>query len=323
MCKVKTNNKPFLTYEQQVEKLVNEKGLIINDKEFAIRLLKNYSYFDLVSGYKRPFKNKDGQYKVNTTIEDLYALYCFDDNIRALFLKYILKIEKKIKSLISYSFCVTNGEEQTHYLNATKYNYNEKNQVDINRLISKLNNVINEPKEHPYIKHQIEKYQNVPLWVLMKALTLGTVSKMYSYLLPQNQCLVSKEFEYVSEGMLIQMLDILSRVRNVCAHNERLFDYKYIKGTIDDTDVHYIMNIPKKHGANYVKGKNDLFAIVIVMKYLLETEDFAEFIDTLDSYFNVLFSKTNNIQRTQLYKYMGFPTNWKEIKNCDKVVKVE
>jgi hypothetical protein len=28
-----------------------------------------------------------------------------------------------------------------------------------------------------------------------------------------------------------------------------------------------------------------------------------------------LFSKTKQIQRLQLYKYMGFPENWNDIKN--------
>ena len=37
--------KPFLTYEQQIEKLQDEKGLIINDKEYAKAMLKQNSYF--------------------------------------------------------------------------------------------------------------------------------------------------------------------------------------------------------------------------------------------------------------------------------------
>ena len=61
---------------------------------------------------------------------------------------------------------------------------------------------------------------------MMKALTLGTVSKLYSYL-PQNiQAKVSMEFEYITENELVRMLDLLARVRNVCAHNERLFNYR-------------------------------------------------------------------------------------------------
>ena len=102
---------------------------------------------------------------------------------------------------------------------------------------------------------------------MMKALTLGMVSKMYSFL-PQNiQYKVSKEFDYVNEGMLTQMLDLLARVRNVCAHNERLYDYKYHKGVIDNTKLHEVLQIPKRKG-QYVKGKKDLFAVVIIFKYM-------------------------------------------------------
>ena len=253
--------KPFMTYEQLIYKLEDEKKLEISDHDYAIKLLKEHSYFALISGYKGPFKQKNGTYKIHVSIQDIYALYLFDDALRALFLQYILKIEKHMKSLISYSFCEAYGEEQQHYLNATKYNYTPMNQDDVNELITRLTKITNDPPNYPYIRHQKQQHGNIPLWVMMKALTLGTVSKLYSFLPQSIQHNVSKEFEYVHEGMLVQMLDLLARVRNVCAHNERLFDYKYQKGTIDDTYVHNALAIEKKKG-QYIKGKNDLFAVV-------------------------------------------------------------
>jgi len=106
---------------------------------------------------------------------------------------------------------------------------------------------------------------------------------------------------------------LLARVRNVCAHNERLYDYKYRKGTIDDTGVHIQLGIPKKKG-QFIKGKNDLFAVVIVLKYLLDEDEFEGFVEELENLFDDLFNKTRIIQRTQVYKYMGFPENWSDIK---------
>ena len=47
--------KPFLTYDEQIEKLINEKKLIINDSESAKEVLKNIGYFSLIGGYKIPF----------------------------------------------------------------------------------------------------------------------------------------------------------------------------------------------------------------------------------------------------------------------------
>ena len=56
-----TNDKPFLTYEQQIQKL-KDKGLTIDNDNRAIELLKKHSYFALISGYKIPFKTKRGTY---------------------------------------------------------------------------------------------------------------------------------------------------------------------------------------------------------------------------------------------------------------------
>lgn len=317
---MKKEDKPFLTYEEQIHKLKKDKKLKIENEQFAISLLKQYSYFDLISGYKSMFKSKTGTYKPNTSIEDIYALYCFDVRLRALFLKYILKIEKHIKSLISYSFCEKYGNSQNSYLSATNYNYTPKNIHEVNKLIAKLSDIVNNPSYYPYIYHQKTKYGNIPLWVMLKALTIGTVSKMYSFLPQTIQYKVSKEFDCVNESMLTRMLDLLSRVRNVCAHNERLYDYKYKKGTIDDTNVHKILDITKRNN-QYTKGKRDLFAVVIVFKYLLQEEDFISFCQDLIEDIDILNANTSMIQKSQLYKKMGFPENWMEIDEKVKIVK--
>ncbi|MFI3171962.1 MAG: Abi family protein [Eubacteriales bacterium] len=317
MEKMTKINKIFLTYEQQIE-MLQEKGLIIKDTDYAIQLLKQHSYFALVSGYKSPFKNKTGEYKLHTTIEDIYRLYEFDEKLRELFLRNILKVEKHVKSLISYTFCKVYGENQSHYLNVTNYNYSNGLQVEINQLVNKLSSIEQNPSQYLYIKHQKHKYGNVPLWVMVKALTLGTISKMYSVQTYNVQTQISKEFPFVHETMLANMIDILSRVRNVCAHNERLFDYQYKNKKIDDTAVHTILKI-KKDKRGFSKGKSDLFAAIIALKYTIKEEDFNCMIDELEVLLTELCDNTQNLQQNQMYKYMGFPENWKEIKNCLKV----
>ena len=44
-----TKDKPFLTYDQQIEKLTKDKGLTITDYDAAKQLLKKHSYFALIS----------------------------------------------------------------------------------------------------------------------------------------------------------------------------------------------------------------------------------------------------------------------------------
>jgi len=117
------------------------------------------------------------------------------------------------------------------------------------------------------------------------------------------------------------MLDLLSRFRNVCAHNERLFDYKYQKGNIPDTYIHRHMGVLVKKSA-YASGKSDLFAVLICLKYLLNTESFNNMIDEIDSCINELFKKTHQIQMEQMLKYTGFTSNWRELKECPFTVRL-
>lgn len=120
-------NKPFITYTAQVEKLTNEKHLIVTDTNFAITSLKNISYFGLIGGYKHPFIDvQTHKYMNNTSFEDIVTLYEFDEELRGLFFKYLCHIEIKLRSSISYYFCQKHGERQEEYLNPANYSKTNK-----------------------------------------------------------------------------------------------------------------------------------------------------------------------------------------------------
>lgn len=303
------SQKRFLTYEEQIS-LLKTKDLIIDDEEKAIMLLKKYSYFALINGYKMPFKSKNGSYKRNTRFEDIYYLYQYDDNLRHVLMKYLLIVELHIKSLLSYSFCKKYGEKQSEYQNATNYNYQDPTlQKSINDLIQELSNRLSNLNNIAYLKHQDNNHGNVPLWALMKVLTIGNVSKMYGFQQPDIQSEISKEFDGIHEKDLEVMLDILTRYRNVCAHNERLFDFKYKKRNIRTNKFHKFFHLDKSK----VKETN-LFDVIISLKFLLSEDEFKSMVEEISELINNLFKKTNQIQRSQLLKMMGFPLNWESIK---------
>ena len=111
-------SKIFFTYEQQSNKLQQEKGLIIHDIISATKTLEQLSYYSLIGGYKQLFKHTPSQnYKYGVTFDELVAFYYFDEELRSLFLKYILHIERHIKSLLSYYFCEKYSEQDIEYLN--------------------------------------------------------------------------------------------------------------------------------------------------------------------------------------------------------------
>ena len=67
-------SKPYLTYTQQIQKLKDEKGLIINDEVYAEQVLTDIGYFSLIGGYKNLFINPmTRKYEEPTTIEDIIS----------------------------------------------------------------------------------------------------------------------------------------------------------------------------------------------------------------------------------------------------------
>lgn len=306
------NSKIFLTYEQQIEKLKTEKNLLIPDSESATILLKKISYYSLIGGYKAPFKTPTTQkYIYGVTFEEIASFYYFDEHLRTLFFKYIIHIEKHLKSMISYFFCEKYGENQTAYLNIHNYTVTGRNVKDVQRLIQSLQDSISLPSHYSYITHHATTYHNVPLWVATNAITFGQVSKLYQYIPNDVQCKISREFQGVSERQLHQFMRVLTSCRNVCAHGERLFSFS-VNEAIPDTALHVKLHIPK-HNGQYICGKHDLFGVFIALKYLLDSKEFKQLKLALTRLIRSVLTDCPHVTEAQLLSYMGFPENWEKI----------
>lgn len=302
------NRKRFLTYDEQISFLSEQKQLIIEDQEYAKRILFQTGYFALVNGYKRIFKNpQTNKFQVGVRFEDIYGMYCFDRNLRSILLKYILICEQTIKSSLSYHFCQIYGEDQKAYLNPINYLQSENHSRIIKKLIQKMSAQLNENSSYYYIRHYVKRYQSVPFWVLVNTLTLGQVSKMYSCQKSRVKIQICKDFGEIRENELERMLSIMTKFRNVCAHNDCLFNFK-TQDALPDLLIHQMLQIPRRLG-RYCCGKEDLFAQVIILKMLLQEEDFEWFYTELKQCF-----QRHSVYQTILYQ-MGFPENWKEIAN--------
>lgn len=310
--------KPFITYMAQIEKLEKEKGLMIKDIALAEYYLKNISYYALIGGYKHPFIDiHTRKYVKGAQFEDIVALYEFDEELRGVFFKYLCRVERRIRSSVSYHFCKKHGEQQIQYLSPTNYNQCMKYRKGITKLIKMLEAMANRNNDHEYLVYQRNKYQNVPLWVIVNTLTFGQISKMFEFL-PQNmQGMICCDFENVKKNEMIKYLRVLTLYRNVCAHNERLFSYRtYID--IPDTLLHKKLDIPQK-GLKYAYGKNDLFSVVIAFRYLLSKSDFRQFKNKMVQILINNEKKKTNLTVNQLLEYMGFPQNWKKVTRFRKI----
>lgn len=309
--------KIFLTYQQQIDKLETEKQLTISDHGYAKSILQEISYYSLIGGYKNLFKSTSSEkFSYGVTFNELVAFYYFDEELRTLFLRYILHVERRIKSMISYYFCEKHGASQTEYLNIANYAMSKKNIKDLNRLIASLHKAITIPSHYSYITHHATKYKNVPLWVTTNAITFGQTSKIYQYITNDIQSKISREFDHVSERQLHQFIRVLASCRNVCAHGERLYCFG-INETISDTVLHQKLKIPQKNG-QYILGKKDLFSVVIALRYLISNNEFKTFKKSLKKLINTVLCKCPHLPRERLLSEMGFPPNWESITRYKK-----
>ena len=303
--------KAFATYEQQIKKL-DEDGLLIEDAAYAEAKLRDIGYFTLVNGDKRLLRDPStGKYRADSSFSDLVALYEFDSSLRELFSHSLSYVERKMRSVVSYSFCDKHGEAQCAYLDPANYSTSKKHAKGIARLTQLLDALANRNTDHGYLVHYRTNHGNVPLWVLVNATTFGQISKMYSFLAPSEKSAVSRQFSFANEKKLEQFLKVLVLFRNVCAHGERLLTHT-THSVIPDTNLHRKLGIKKK-GSQYAQGKSDLFAVVVALRHLLPKDRFLEFKKGLTRLINGYLTKSGVIGRDALLASMGFPWNWETI----------
>lgn len=308
--------KRFLTYDEQIIFLEEKKDLIISDKEYARKALLKIGYFPLINGYKEVFKKAGSdRFQWGTNFEDICELYKLDSDLRNVFLKSILVVERNIKSSLSYHFCKEYGDLQSDYLNVNNYDYTGKKKNVINKMMKIMSGQLRCDSDYVYIRHYMTIYRNVPLWVLMNVLTIGQLSKVYACQKGRIQIKVCQDFGPLRVNEMGKMLAVMTKFRNVCAHNDRLFDFR-TKDALLDEDIHRRLQIPKEKG-RFQYGKNDLYAQVIILKLLLSDEDFRTFFRDLKMCF-----KKYPLHKAVFGK-MGFPENWERIGRIKKYKKSE
>lgn len=307
--------KNFKNLDEQVE-ILKFKGLIINDENYAKKILLRENYFFLM-GYRHLFMEPgDRNFKEGTTFEELYSLFLFDRSIRNVLFKYILVIENNLKSITSYQLSKKYGYKERDYLKAKNFTSDPNKQAQLNDLLKKMKRQIRvNGSQHTATQHYVSNYGYIPLWILVKVLSFGIVSEMYSILKPEDQKEIANVYD-IDMNSLIVYLPILANYRNLCAHEDILYENKTQK-LIDDTVYHKLLNL-KKEDDIFIQGKNDVFCLIIIMKQLLNTDDFKNMTFEFDHILETLNFNLRTISINKVLDRMGFPKNWKNLASIER-----
>ena len=306
-----SSNKVFKTLDEQVE-ILKSKGLTINDVEFAKDILLRENYF-FISGYRHLFmvNSKDNKFIPGTTFEELYAMFYFDRSMRNIFFKYILIIENNIKSLISYELSKKYGFKEKDYLNVDNFTQNPMKVRQVHDILDKMRRQIRvNGKQHTATLHYLSNYGYIPLWILVKVLSFGIVSELYTILKDEDQMSISK-FYGIDPPTLAIYLAVLSNYRNLCAHEDILYDHR-TQRSIPDNRYHFELDLAKEED-EYLHGKNDLYSVIIILKIMLTEREFRNLMNEVSYEVDFLEGRVKTVSKNHLLDKIGFPNNWREI----------
>lgn len=310
------NKKEFKTLDEQLG-IFKSKGLTINDEEEARNILLKENYF-FINGYRRILmvSSKEKKFVKGATFDELYAIFMFDRELRNILFKNLLIIENNIKSIMSYKLSVKYGYKEKNYLKESNFTTDNKDKRRVNDVINKMKRQIRvNSQNHSATLHYITNYGYIPLWVLVKVLSFGLINELYGILKPEDQKEIADLYEIEMEDMEIY-LSLLANYRNLCAHEDIVFDHRTQK-YISNTKYHNELKIKQDEFGEYIKGKNDIFALIIILKQMLTKDEFMHMMDEINLKLQDLTWQIKSVKINKIYDTLGFPENYMDLINIE------
>ena len=265
-------------------------GLIVDDEEYAKKILNDISYFRLVKAYSLNLKPKNGCYDKQTTFKEIVDLYLFNANFRQIIFTEIEKVEINVRCRVANFFAEQYGV--LGYLQAENFadeNYHAQ-------FLKDINDEIGRNSKAPFVRNFRENYEggNLPIYALVEVFSFGTLSKFYKNMLNKDKKAIAKSFG-VGYTYFESWLESISYVRNICAHYGRVYNAKLSK-----TPILY------KEYTQVGIGNNRIYGVLLCLKHLLKNDvHWNLFVDKIE----LLFDKYQYVKIST----MGFPENWREL----------
>ncbi|MFB8188782.1 Abi family protein [Microbacterium sp. NPDC055988] len=316
--------KPWLSIEDQVAQLCG-RGLIVDDEENALLLLEEVGYYRL-TGYLYPSREslsvveESGRrsvrvlsnYRHGTRIEHASALIQFDRALRLHVLEAVERIEVSLRTQIGYilgqrsafahldqrTFTTSFVEPRADPVSDRKTSKHAEwlARVDARRVNSK----------EAFVEHFRKKYDGqMPIWALTEVLELGHLATLYTGLQNDVATRVARHYRVPSKTVLASWIASTNYVRNVAAHQARLFNRRLVVAPTrpKSNSVPELAHLRELSTPTKDFG---LYNALAVMAYLLRSiSGHAEWVEHLRG----LIATFPTVAHLGIDS-MGFPSNW-------------
>lgn len=291
--------KNFLTSDEHID-LLKKRGMnIINENVLKEYLIK-FNYQNFVNGYNdllfKVVNNRNNVYHSKINSNDLINIFNFSKEISSLILKNILIFEEQLSSYIIE--CIGNK--------LIKLNKNKNYHCDLFRINENDFKVIfsfafknnsNFEEEREKIEKDLKKYwilnnkndlvihceknKYFPIWSLSIYWSFGIIRNILVEYINRNILKEIKNkfdlFKSINVDEFNLIICILNKVRNLCSHNNVVYNFRYK------------LNEKQNFNKKYIRNKTKIYDVVVLLNKLKLTNE-----NLIDSFENALNKNINN-----------------------------
>lgn len=285
-----SDDKYFLTYNQQMRKLRNDKKIICSGSNHK-RILIRAGYFNIINGYKSPFvcgTDNDGNhiYISNTSVDQMYYVKQFDDELRSFLLRYITQVEEEVRTLTGYQFDKCNDDGKIAWYDTNAYNPKHSLQNKMSTISSAYSEL---SKSHlDYVKFYMENHKQIPTWIMLKVVNFSTFISVLQYSKTDVTHSICQLYGMLDINnlpnvkLLIGSLHWMRKIRNSCAHNERIYclcrDRDKFHRNSGRINEQYICSLRPAYKRDTCQR---IFDLIVYFKYYLPNSEYKTFISKL------------------------------------------
>lgn len=309
-------SKPFKTIHEQLF-ILHKRGLIVRDYKHSKNYLLSNNYYSIINGYSKYFFKSTNVYLPGATFDEISSAYFFDKEIKYTFFKAILESEKHIKSILAYVFSEANHEKAYFYLDRRSYD-TSRGMREINFVIRQMVKVLDKhkfKKNGNAISHYFKDHQDVPFWVLCDYLTFGDIVAIIRNLPISIQDKIAKKFySFISShqkiktnftpSIMLSFIENIAEVRNICAHDNRLYNFKC------RNSLKYYKDLHQRYKISSSVSKSTTYHVFIALQCFLSKTEYAKLHNTLLARFKAFNNKLHVIDINVFLNSLGFPDNW-------------
>ena len=307
--------KEFKTLDEQIDILTN-RGLVISDTERAKKYLLSQNYYNIINGYAKFFPRTGERYTKKTTFDEITSLYVFEREFKQTLLIGILEAETHLRAIFSYRFAEMYQNEPYAYLNIKCYE--EEQTLPAIKTISSLAQTIsnNLRQKNGSIAHYVRKYKHVPIWVLVNYLNLGELRYLLLHAKKPLQNSIARDFtDFISQNIsgnlapfppetLNSFIDNINQVRNICAHNNRILEFRCHQ------NAKYWKPLHSKYNLTPDDDKRSTYSVFITLQCFLSKHEYATLHNTSRKRIRTLSNKLKTISINDVLSKLGFPNDW-------------